>query len=33
VFASRVERRATGAWWSRAQVALSREIVCSGGNR
>jgi lipase maturation factor 1 len=33
VFASRAERRATGAWWAREQVAMSRAIVCSGGNR
>jgi len=31
VFTSRAERRATGAWWSRARVATSRVIVCSGG--
>ena len=33
VFASRAERRATGAWWSRARVAMSRAIACSGGDR
>ena len=33
VFASRAERRATGAWWSRARVAMSRAIPCSGGDR
>jgi lipase maturation factor 1 len=34
VFASRAERRATGAWWSRARLAaMSRPVVCSGGNR
>ncbi len=33
VFASRAERRASGAWWSRAPVAVSRAIVCSGGAR
>jgi hypothetical protein len=32
-FASRAERLATGAWWSRAPVAISRAIVCSGGDR
>ena len=30
VFASRAERRATGAWWSRARVATSRAVSCSG---
>jgi uncharacterized membrane protein YphA (DoxX/SURF4 family) len=30
-FASRAERRATGAWWLRVPVAVSRAIVCSGG--
>ena len=33
VFASRAERRATGAWWSRARVAVSRAVTCSGGDR
>jgi hypothetical protein len=33
VFASRAERRATGAWWRRARVAMGRAITCSGGNR
>jgi hypothetical protein len=33
VFASRAERRATGAWWSRARVAMSRAVPCSGGIR
>jgi hypothetical protein len=33
LFASRAERRATGAWWTRARVAMSREISCSGGAR
>jgi hypothetical protein len=33
VFASRAERRANGAWWSRARVAMSRAIPCSGGSR
>jgi lipase maturation factor/vitamin K-dependent gamma-carboxylase-like protein len=32
VFASRAERRATGAWWSRTRVAMSRAVSCSGGN-
>src|SRR5450631_219367 len=30
VFASQAERRATGAWWSRARVAVSRAITCAG---
>ncbi len=33
VFASRAERRATGAWWSRARVAMSRAVPCSGLGR
>jgi hypothetical protein len=33
LFASRAERRATGAWWTRARVAMSREISCSGAAR
>jgi hypothetical protein len=28
-FASRAERRATGAWWRRARLAMSRAIPCS----
>lgn len=30
-FASRAERRATGAWWRRARVATSRAVPCAGG--
>jgi hypothetical protein len=30
VFASRAEQHATGAWWSRARVAVSRAIPCPG---
>ena len=30
VFASRAERRQSGAWWSRARVAVSRAIPCAG---
>ncbi len=33
VFASRAERRTTGAWWSRARVAMSRAVPCSGLSR
>jgi hypothetical protein len=33
LFASRAERRATGAWWSRARVAVSRAVPCSGPSR
>ena len=33
VFASRAERRATGAWWSRARVAMSHAVDCAGGDR
>ena len=33
LFASRAERRATGAWWSRARVAMSRAVACSGESR
>ena len=32
-FASRAERRATGAWWRRARVAMSRAVLCPGGNQ
>jgi lipase maturation factor 1 len=32
-FATRAERRATGLWWSRERVAVSRAVVCSGGDR
>jgi len=33
LFASRAERKAAGIWWSRARVAMSRAIDCSGPNR
>jgi len=33
VFTSRAEQRATGAWWRRARVAMSRSVPCAAGNR
>ena len=32
-FASRAERRATGLWWQRARVAMSRAVPCPGTSR